>query len=198
MYLGSSHCGSVVVNPTSTYENVGSLPGLTQWVKDPALLWLWWRPAAAAPIRSLAWELPHAAGAALKRKKILLLVPPSHPVLASNNLAKRHEWILAQAAPVGLCSLRMCFVSWFSQRLLFAFFHTKHKQGKTPSLPLSFPLSHPDPAPGWPLPSLPASGHCRNTLGVPRRDNGRKLRLPLKPEAWMGSWAPWLGPQSCL
>ena len=32
-------------------------------------LWLWRRPAAAAPIGPLAWELPHAAGAALKRKK---------------------------------------------------------------------------------------------------------------------------------
>ena len=25
---------------------------------DPALLWLWWRPAAAAPIQPLAWEPP--------------------------------------------------------------------------------------------------------------------------------------------
>ena len=36
---------------------------------DPALLCLWWRPAAAAPIGALAWELPYAVGAALKRKK---------------------------------------------------------------------------------------------------------------------------------
>ena len=36
----------------------------------PALLWLWYRPAAAAPIQPLAWELPCAAGAALKRQKI--------------------------------------------------------------------------------------------------------------------------------
>ena len=36
---------------------------------DPALLWLWCRPAAAAPIRPLAWEPPYAAGAALKRQK---------------------------------------------------------------------------------------------------------------------------------
>ena len=35
---------------------------------DPALLWLWYRLAAAAPIQPLAWELPHAAGAALKAK----------------------------------------------------------------------------------------------------------------------------------
>ena len=32
---------------------------------DPALLWLWLRPAAAtAPIRPLAWEPPYAMGAA--------------------------------------------------------------------------------------------------------------------------------------
>ena len=32
-------------------------------------LWLWRRTASAAPIRPLAWELPCAAGAALKKKK---------------------------------------------------------------------------------------------------------------------------------
>ena len=31
---------------------------------DPALLWLWRRPVAAAPIQPLAWEPPYAAGAA--------------------------------------------------------------------------------------------------------------------------------------
>jgi len=36
---------------------------------DPALLWLWHRLAAVAPIRPLAWEPPYAAGAALKRPK---------------------------------------------------------------------------------------------------------------------------------
>ena len=36
---------------------------------DPALLWLWCGRVAEAPIRPLAWELPHAAGAAIKRKK---------------------------------------------------------------------------------------------------------------------------------
>ena len=36
---------------------------------DPRLLWLWCRLAATARIRPLAWELPHTAGAALKRQK---------------------------------------------------------------------------------------------------------------------------------
>jgi len=31
------------------------------------LVLLWHRPAATAPIQPLAWELPYAAGAALKR-----------------------------------------------------------------------------------------------------------------------------------
>jgi len=38
------------------------------WLR-PALLWLWQRPAATAPIGPLAWEPPYASGAALKRQK---------------------------------------------------------------------------------------------------------------------------------
>ena len=36
---------------------------------DPALLWLWHRPLATAPIRPLAWKAPYATGAALKKAK---------------------------------------------------------------------------------------------------------------------------------
>ena len=36
---------------------------------DLALLWLWHRPAAAVPIRLLAWETPYAVGVALKGQK---------------------------------------------------------------------------------------------------------------------------------
>ena len=37
---------------------------------DLALLWLWRRLAAADPICPLAWELPYAAGVALKKQTI--------------------------------------------------------------------------------------------------------------------------------
>ena len=48
------NCGSVAVSC-----GVGSRRG-----SDHALLWLWCRPVATAPIQPLAWEPPYAVGAA--------------------------------------------------------------------------------------------------------------------------------------
>ena len=82
--IGSSRRGTAETNPTRNYEVSGLIPGLVVgWGSgvavscgvdrklglDLALLRLWHRPAAIAPIGLLAWELPYAAGAALKRQK---------------------------------------------------------------------------------------------------------------------------------
>ena len=72
-----------LTNPTRNHEVAGSVPGLTQWVKDlalpgtvvwvadadSALLWLWRRPVATAPIQPLAWEPLYAEGAVQEKAK---------------------------------------------------------------------------------------------------------------------------------
>ena len=51
---------------------------------DPALLWLWRRPAAIAPIGPLTWEPPYAVCVALKRQKTKQI---KHPIKVQDQLA---------------------------------------------------------------------------------------------------------------
>ena len=58
-----------VKNLTAVTQVMGSIPSLLQWVKGSgiaaAVAWV----TAAAQIQSLAWEIPYAAGAAIKKKR---------------------------------------------------------------------------------------------------------------------------------
>ena len=57
---------------------------------DPALLWLWRRPAATAPVGSPAWEPPYAAGAAPEKAK----APPQKKVYSEAEIQVIFECLL--------------------------------------------------------------------------------------------------------
>ena len=73
-----------LTNPTRNYEVASLIPGLAQWVKDLALLWLWCRPAATAPIRPLAWEPPYATSVTLEKMKKNYLAKTNDQVEKNN------------------------------------------------------------------------------------------------------------------
>ena len=78
-------------------RSLASLSGLRIWhchelwcrsqmrrSSDLALMWLWCRPAAVVPIWPLAWELPYAMGAALKKQeKKISIAMYSHSLILS-------------------------------------------------------------------------------------------------------------------
>ena len=73
---------------------------------DPELLWLWRRPAAAAPIRPLAWEPPYAMAAAqemAKRQKKKKKKKPRYDTAAAATLDP-----LTRCASLGIKSVSWC------------------------------------------------------------------------------------------
>ena len=76
---------------------------------DPALLWLWCRPAVAAPVQPPAWDHPYAMGAALKSKtktKTKSTPPPpkKNRMGSSPNLGLGWVWVRGVSASYSLWS----------------------------------------------------------------------------------------------
>ena len=114
---GVPGCGTSKANPTTI---VGSIPGLTLWVRDPAalscgidrrqgsdlaLLWVWCRLAAIALIRLLPWELPYATGMALKSRK-------KNYIKAFSSTSPQHTVSLAPHSPCHLGPLKTQLYLW--------------------------------------------------------------------------------------
>ena len=74
---------------------------------DVALLRLWRRPAAAAPIGPLTWELPYATGATIKKQK------QTNNKKNPHNLRTRHKrWLSINQEADSHLTLNL-LVSWF-------------------------------------------------------------------------------------
>ena len=103
----------MIKNPNRIHKDAGSIPaspsGLRIWRcrdrrcgSDLALLWLWCRSAASAPIWLLSWELPYATGMVVKKQtnkkppqilnSILSWAGTSIYILRSGEGEKPKEW----------------------------------------------------------------------------------------------------------
>ena len=104
--------------------SLASLSGLRRCSLDLALLWLWYRLAAATPIEPLAWEPPYAAGEALKKKRKETNLGKPH-ILKQGSFSIRTlesvQWVLTKSIPLTSnklsCSTDCCKV--FSDLRIF-------------------------------------------------------------------------------
>ena len=77
---------------------------------DPKLLWLWYRLAATAPIRTLAWEPPYATGAALEKCKKTKKKKRKKEITVGLIIFLSHFW----GCGLSLDSMTDCAAAWLS------------------------------------------------------------------------------------
>ena len=81
----SSHCGAAEMNPTGILENAGSIPGLSVWVKDLALL------RSAVQVEDAAWIL-HCCGCCVGQQLQLLFDPSPRISICGGCSPKKRKW----------------------------------------------------------------------------------------------------------
>ena len=126
-------------NLTRNHGVVGSVPGLTQWVKDLALLWLWCSPVATPQhsakllklhqgriqearesfnLYPLPWESPYATGAALKSKKQKTTRNRLMNIENRPLVAKREQERSGIDGEFGVSSYKLLHLAWVSSEAL--------------------------------------------------------------------------------
>ena len=83
---GSSHFDSAEINPTSIYEDAGSVPGPTQRVKDPALL-------QAVALVTDAAQIWHCYGCDVGRQLQLWFGNPGRKQLLMRENSHFKDWL---------------------------------------------------------------------------------------------------------